>query len=73
MLTFGHEKVALSKPAHLRVEMKDASAIVAVFKGDVRVEGPSGAVEVGKKQAVTFALDDQDRSTRRQEFRARSL
>jgi hypothetical protein len=63
MLTFGHEKVALSKPAHLRVEMKDASAIVAVFKGDVRVEGPSGAVEVGKKQAVTFALDDQDRST----------
>jgi hypothetical protein len=63
LLTFGHEKLAFSKPAHVRIELRDASATVAVFKGDVRVESPSGTVEVGKKQSASFELDNQDRST----------
>src|SRR5439155_3514104 len=49
-LSFAHEKVSLTKPAHLRIELGDTDATMAVFKGDVQVEGPSGAVNVGKKQ-----------------------
>src|SRR5215470_13325517 len=60
-LNFGREKVALTKPAHLRVEIGDSDATLAVFKGDVQVEGPSGTVHVEKKQTATFDLADQNR------------
>src|SRR5437899_4557230 len=46
-LTFGHEKLALTHAAHLRAEMRDTDATLAVFKGDVQVDGPSGAFEIG--------------------------
>ena len=62
-LTFGHEKLALTHAAHLRAEMRDTDAALAVFKGDVQVEGPSGTFEVGKKQSATFDLADRDRYT----------
>ena len=56
-LTFGREKLALFKPAHLRIELRDADATVAVFKGDVNVAGESGkVVEVDKKHSATFDL-----------------
>ncbi len=55
-LGFGREKMALTKPAHLRVELKDTDATLAVFKGDVEVEGESGRVEVEKKHSATFDL-----------------
>jgi hypothetical protein len=63
VLAFGREKIALTKPAHLRVEMKDTSATLAVFKGEVQVEGPSGTVEAGKKQSVNFDFENQGHST----------
>jgi len=53
---FGREKLALTKPAHLRLELKDAEATLAVFKGDVEVEGASGKVDVEKKHSATFDL-----------------
>jgi hypothetical protein len=62
-LAFAHETVVLMHAAHLRAEMRDTEATLAVFKGEVEVEGPSGTVEVGKKQSATFDLADQDRST----------
>ena len=55
-LGFGSEKLALTRPAHLRVELKDTTATLAVFKGDVDVEGPSGRVEVEKKRSAIFDL-----------------
>jgi hypothetical protein len=55
-LNFGHEKLPLTKPAHLRVALKDADATLAVFKGDVDVEGASGKIEVEKKHSATFDL-----------------
>jgi len=55
-LGFGREKLALSKPAHLRVEVKENDATLAVFKGDVEVAGASGKVEVEKKHSATFDL-----------------
>ncbi|MBZ5706232.1 MAG: FecR domain-containing protein [Acidobacteriia bacterium] len=60
-LNFGHEKLTLAQPAHLRVEMGDTQATVAVFTGDVNVEGPSGTLAVGKKQSATFDLADSDK------------
>jgi hypothetical protein len=56
LLGFGREKLSLIKAAHLRVQMKDAAATLAVFKGDVEVEGASGKVEVEKKHSATFDL-----------------
>ena len=57
-VTFGREKVPLTQPAHFRVNLKDTSASLAVFKGDVQVAGPSGEVAVGKKQTATFDFAD---------------
>src|SRR5438105_1734411 len=53
---FGREKLALTKPAHLRVELKDSEATLAVFKGDVEADGALGKVTVEKKHSVTFDL-----------------
>ena len=55
-LAFGQDRLALTKPAHLRIELKDASATVAVFKGDVEVASASGRVKVEKKHSATFSL-----------------
>jgi hypothetical protein len=41
--------------------MGDTEATVAVFKGEVRIEGPSGTLAVGKKQSATFDLADSDK------------
>ena len=37
-LTFGRQKLPLAQAAHLRIEMGDTEATVAVFKGDVQVQ-----------------------------------
>jgi hypothetical protein len=59
-VTFEHEKVELSSAVHFRVDLNNDKATLAVFKGNVKVAGPSGEVEVGKKDAVTFDLSDND-------------
>jgi Family of unknown function (DUF6600)/FecR protein len=59
-LAFGSEAVTLTGAAHLRLEMGHARATLAVLKGDIQVNGPSGIVEVGKKRSVTFDLADRD-------------
>jgi len=62
-LTFAHEKVALTHSAHLRIEMADVTATVAVFQGEVKVEGDAGSVAVSKNRTATFDLTDGDSST----------
>jgi hypothetical protein len=62
-LTFGHEKISLTHSAHLRVEMGDTNATVAVFSGDVQVEGDSGTVALSKNRTANFDLTDGDRYT----------
>jgi FecR protein len=57
---FGHESAKLTEPAHLRVNMQDTDATLAVFTGEVEVAGPSGSVKVGKKQSATFDLAASD-------------
>jgi hypothetical protein len=60
-MSFGREKFVLINPAHLRVQMADTQVTLAVFKGEVQVEGPSGNVSVDKKQTATFDLANQDK------------
>ena len=60
-LRFGREKLVLTQAAHLRVEMGDTQSTVAVFKGDVQVEGPSGPLSLGSKQSATIDLSDSDK------------
>ena len=59
-ILFGREKLALAHSAHLRVGVSDSDATVAVFKGDIQIEGPSGIVSVAKRQTANFDLLDND-------------
>src|SRR5262249_30085511 len=54
VLQFGKEKISLRSSAHLRIEVTDDGDSVAVFKGDVEVEGPSGILRVKKSQTGVF-------------------
>jgi len=62
-LNFSREKVSLDRPAHFRVDTSTEVANLAVFKGDVAVEGPAGKVVVEKKKTATFDAADNDKST----------
>jgi hypothetical protein len=62
-LTFGHEKLSLAHSAHLRIEMADTTATLAVFNGEVQVEGDSGTMAVGKNHTATFDLTNGDNYT----------
>jgi len=60
-LDFGRQTISPRDPAHFRVQMNDANAVVAVFKGKIKVDGDSGSVNVGKNDAVTFDLANHDK------------
>jgi len=62
-LNFSSEKIALDHAAHFRVDTSTEVANVAVFKGDVDVEGPSGKLTVEKKKTATFDVANDDKST----------
>lgn len=57
-LNFAKETVSLDRPAHFRGETSAEIASLAVFKGDVEVETPSGKVTVQKKKTATFDPDN---------------
>lgn len=59
-VNFARETVSLKDAAHFRVQMNDADATVAVFKGKIKVEGSSGSVDVGKNDSVSFDLANRD-------------
>jgi hypothetical protein len=56
LVTFGQQKLALTQAVHLRVQMNDADASVAVFKGEARVSGPAGEIPIEKNKTATFDL-----------------
>jgi hypothetical protein len=55
-LTFARETVTVNQTAHLRVEMGDTDAEIAVFKGAVQIAASSGNVAVGKGKTASFDL-----------------
>jgi len=62
-LNFSHEKISLDRAAHFRVDTSAQVASLAVFKGDVEVEGDAGKFAVEKKKTATFNLSDDDKYT----------
>ena len=62
-LNFSHEKLALERAAHFRVETSPQAAELAVFKGDIDVEGPAGKVAVEKKKSAHFDASDDGKYT----------
>jgi len=61
-LKFSREKVSLDRAAHFRVDTSTEVANVAVFKGDVDVQGPNGSLAVAKKKTATFDAANDDKS-----------
>ena len=59
-VTAVREVIDLTEPAHFRIDVSDSQAEIAVFKGDVHIQGPSGEVKLGKKQTATFDLANND-------------
>jgi len=55
-LAFGRYKIPLPAPSHVRFDMGDKWANLAVFKGNVHVDAPSGPITVGKNKTITFNL-----------------
>src|SRR3954462_1878420 len=53
-VSFASQKIALTRAAHLRILIGDEDSSVAVFKGLVQVDSPSGALEVKKNQTASF-------------------
>src|SRR5579863_1411409 len=61
-LNFSREKLTLDHAAHFRIDASPEVANLAVFKGDVNVEGPAGKVMVEKKKTATFDASQDDKS-----------
>ena len=62
-LNFSREKISLDHAAHFRVQTSTQIAKLAVFKGDVDVDGPAGKVTVEKKKTANFDANDNDKYT----------
>jgi hypothetical protein len=60
-LNFSREKIALDRAAHFRVETSPQVAKMAVFKGNIDVDGPAGKVVVEKKKTASFDGADNDK------------
>ena len=61
-MNFSREKVTLDRPAHFRADTSTEVANLAVFKGEVAVDGPSGQLKVEKKKTAAFDVADNDKS-----------
>src|SRR5947207_1001047 len=62
-LQFGKETLALTHSVRVRIGIGDEGASVAVLKGDIQIEGPSGALNVKKNQTGNFDFANDDRAT----------
>ena len=62
-IVFKDEKVRPEVAVHFRVNLQEATAVLAVFRGELKVDGPSGQVEVSKNKSVNFDLAAGDKYT----------
>ena len=56
-VSFGHERTTLKNSTRVRISLKDSKAEIAVTKGDVELEGPSGTLKVAKDRTLTLDLN----------------
>jgi hypothetical protein len=60
---FENETVQPTEAAHFRVNLQATEAELAVFSGELKVEGASGNVAVNKNKSLTFDLADNNKFT----------
>jgi hypothetical protein len=60
LLNFARESVTVPEAAHFRVELADATATLAVFKGKLSATSPSGQIDVAEKHCATIDLAKND-------------
>jgi hypothetical protein len=58
-LSFGNRRLALPPATHIRLEMNQEQAKLAVLGGPLRIDDPSAVLELPKKKTITFNLADQ--------------
>jgi hypothetical protein len=61
-LKFSKETASLDHAAHFRVMNASDEASLAVFKGEVEVDGPAGRVTLAKNKTASFDPADNDKS-----------
>ena len=55
-LLFGQQKLELPPASHIRLQVDGTEARLAVLDGTLRIDGPSGAMDVSKNRTITFNL-----------------
>ena len=60
---FQNESAHPQEASHFRVEVQATEVVLAIFNGNVKVEGPSGEVEVSKNKSATFDLAENNKFT----------
>ena len=60
LLNFAQEAVTVPQAAHFRVQLGDAKATLAVFKGKLSATSPAGQIEVAEKHSATIELTKND-------------
>ncbi len=59
-LQFGERTLALPPATHIRLDLEDNAAKVAVLDGSLRIQDAEGTEDVSKKKTITFALEQQN-------------
>jgi hypothetical protein len=62
-LLFGQQMLRLPPSSHVRLQLGDTQARLAVLDGLVHVNGPGGGMDVTKKKTVTLPLNNQAQPT----------
>ena len=62
-IRFADEKLRLDQATHFRLEVSRDNAELAVFNGELKVDGPSGEAEVSKNRTATFDLLNKEKVT----------
>lgn len=57
-IVYGSHDIHLAKSTHFRAEIADQRARVAVFKGELQLQGVDGEVKVKKNETLTLDLDE---------------
>jgi len=60
---FSRETASIDHAAHFRVDTSSNLSSLAIFKGDLEVEGPSGKFALEKKKTATFNGAEDDKYT----------
>jgi hypothetical protein len=55
-LLFGQQRLELPPASHVRLQVDGAEARLAVLDGTLRIDGPSGAMDVSKNKTISFNL-----------------